>query len=58
MTKKFSCGDVVEGCGWSTTASDEAELFKNISDHAKNEHGMTNIPDEVIEKVKSNIQEV
>lgn len=58
MTKKFSCGDVVEGCDWSTTASDEAELFKNISEHAKRKHNMTDIPDEVIEKVKSKIQEV
>jgi predicted small metal-binding protein len=58
MAKKFSCGDVVDGCGWSITANDEGELFQNISEHAKNEHGMTDIPDEIIQKVKSKIQEV
>ena len=58
MAKKFSCGDVVKDCNWTTTASDEGELFKNISEHAKNEHGMTGIPEEIIEKVKSKSQEV
>ncbi len=58
MVKKFACGDVVTGCGWSTTANDEKELFQKISEHAKNEHDMTDIPDEIIQKVKSKIQEV
>ena len=58
MVKKFACGDVVSGCGWSTTAKDENELFKKISDHAKNDQQMTDIPDEIIQKVKSKIQEV
>ena len=58
MTKKFACGDVVTGCAWSTTANDENELFQKISEHAKNEHNMTDIPDEIIQKVKSKIQEV
>lgn len=57
MAKKFACGDVVEGCAWSTTASDESELFQKITEHAKNEHNMTNIPDEIVEKVKSKIQD-
>ena len=58
MTKKFACGDVVSGCGWSTTASDENELFQKIAEHAKTDHNMTEIPDEIIQKVKSKIQDV
>ena len=58
MAKKFACGDVVTGCGWSTTAKDEKELFQKISEHAKNIHKMTDIPDEIIQKVKSKIQEI
>ena len=58
MAKKFACGDVVSGCGWSTTAKDENELFQRISEHAKNAHHMTDIPDEIIQKVKSKIQEI
>ncbi len=58
MAKKFACGDVVTGCSWSTTARDEKELFQKISEHAKNIHKMTDIPDEIIQKVKSKIQEI
>ena len=58
MAKKFACSDVVEGCGWSTTANDENELFQKIFEHAKKEHSMTNISDEIIQKVKSKIQDV
>jgi len=58
MAKKFACGDVVNGCTWSTTANDEKELFQKISEHAKDVHNMTEIPDEIIKKVKSNIKEI
>ena len=58
MAKKFACGDVVDGCGWSTTAQNEEELFAQISKHAKDAHGMSDIPNEVIQKVKSKIIDV
>ena len=58
MAKKFACGDVVNGCAWSTTANDEKELFQKISEHAKDVHNMTEIPDEIMKKVKSNIKEI
>jgi predicted small metal-binding protein len=58
MAKKFSCGDVMSGCGWSVTAKDESELFAKISEHAKLAHNITSIPDEVIKKVKSKIKNV
>ncbi|CAD6515615.1 conserved exported hypothetical protein [metagenome] len=56
MAKKFACGDVVSGCSWSATAKDEKELFQKISEHAKNTHKMSTIPDEIMQKVKSKIK--
>ena len=58
MAKKFACGDVVNGCAWSTTAKDEKELFQKISEHAKKAHKMSKIPDEIIKKVKSKIKDI
>lgn len=58
MGKKFACGDVVSGCGWSAIANTEGELFEKISEHAKTEHNMTSIPDDIVQQVKSKIQEV
>lgn len=57
MAKKFSCGDVVDGCAWSAMAKDEGELFEKISRHAKDAHKMATVPDEVIQKVKSKIKD-
>ncbi|HEX9845816.1 MAG TPA: DUF1059 domain-containing protein [Candidatus Nitrosotenuis sp.] len=58
MAKKFACGDVMSGCAWSATADDESELFAKITDHAKHDHGITVIPDEAIQKIKSKIQDI
>jgi predicted small metal-binding protein len=58
MAKKFSCGDVIEGCGWSATASDESELFAKISEHAKKDHNITSITEETVQKVRSKIKEI
>ncbi|HXG13887.1 MAG TPA: DUF1059 domain-containing protein [Candidatus Nitrosotenuis sp.] len=30
IAKKFACGDVVNGCGWSATTNDETELFQKL----------------------------
>ncbi|HSB49979.1 MAG TPA: DUF1059 domain-containing protein [Nitrosopumilaceae archaeon] len=58
MAKKFACGDVVDGCAWSTSAKNEEELFQKIAKHAKDTHNMSKIPDEIIQKVKSKIVDV
>ncbi|HWP78472.1 MAG TPA: DUF1059 domain-containing protein [Candidatus Nitrosotenuis sp.] len=56
MAKKFACGDVVSGCGWSVTAKDENELLQKIAAHAKKDHNISSIPDELVQKVRSKIQ--
>ena len=58
MAKKFACGDIVDGCAWSITTEGEEELFKKIAEHAKDIHNMSEIPDEIIQKVKSKIRDV
>jgi predicted small metal-binding protein len=58
MAKKFSCGDVMAGCGWSATEASEQELFKKIAEHAKKDHNISSIPDDVVQKVKSKIKNV
>lgn len=57
MAKKFACGDVVDGCAWSATAKDDAELFQKISAHARDVRKMSSIPDEIMQKVRSKIKD-
>ncbi len=56
--KQFSCGAVVPGCTATFSAETEDELLGQVATHAKEDHGMDSVPDEVVEQVKANIQEV
>ncbi len=56
--KQFSCGAVVPGCTATFSAETEDELLGQVAEHAKADHGMETVPDEVVEQVKSNIQTV
>ena len=56
--KQFKCGDVVPGCQWITRNDDEQVLFEDISVHARDAHGMDEVPPEVVEQIQSVITEV
>ena len=56
--KQFRCGDVVPGCQWVTTNDDEQQLFQDISAHARDEHGMDEVPPEVVDQIRGVITEV
>ena len=56
--KQFSCGAVVPGCTASFSAESEQEILGQVAEHAKRDHGMDDVPPEVVEQVKANIIEV
>jgi predicted small metal-binding protein len=45
--KQFSCGDVVPGCNRAFTATDDDSLFAQIAEHARSDHGMAEIPEDI-----------
>jgi predicted small metal-binding protein len=53
MAKVASCGDGGMDCDFVVHGEIEAELPRNAEAHGKAEHGMTEIPPEVIERVRS-----
>ncbi|UTI63443.1 DUF1059 domain-containing protein [Paraconexibacter antarcticus] len=53
--KQFSCGAVVPGCTATFSAETEDELLGQVAAHAKADHGMETVPDEVVEQVKQKI---
>jgi predicted small metal-binding protein len=57
MAKQISCGDVVPGCPWKTTATTEAELLKEVSAHAARAHGVEEVTPELAAQVKAAIRE-
>jgi predicted small metal-binding protein len=56
--KQFKCGDVVPGCQWVTRSDNEQELFEAIHSHARDVHGMDEVPPEVVDAIHGVITEV
>ena len=56
--KQFKCGDVVLGCEWVTRSEDDTELFAEIQSHARDAHGMDEVPPEVVEQIHGVITDV
>ncbi|HEY3612155.1 MAG TPA: DUF1059 domain-containing protein [Gaiellales bacterium] len=56
--KQFKCGDVVPGCAWETRSEDETALFEDIQVHAREAHGMDEVPPEVVVAIQGVITEV
>ena len=56
--KQFNCGDVVLGCEWVTRNEDEQQLFEEIQAHARDAHGMDEVPPEVVDAINGVITEV
>jgi predicted small metal-binding protein len=57
MSKQISCNDVVSGCGFTASASSEAELVKQVAEHAASDHGVTEVTPELAAKVKAAIKD-
>ena len=54
---KFRCKDVGMDCPWEAEAESVDKLMELIVEHAKHDHGMTEIPPEMVEKVKAAIKD-
>jgi predicted small metal-binding protein len=53
--KSFACGDVVPGCNAKWLCSTEDELLAEVALHARQEHGMAEVPEAVLTQVRSKI---
>jgi predicted small metal-binding protein len=53
--KQFSCGAVVPDCHQVFRAPDEAGILGQVADHARDDHGLREVPDEVVAAVRANI---
>lgn len=54
--KKFACGDVVPGCQAHWVCSTEEEVLAQVAAHARHDHGLHEISDELVSAVRERIQ--
>ena len=52
VMKSFRCCDVVAGCT-RTFSGLEDDILKQVRTHARDDHGLAELPDEVIGEVRS-----
>ena len=57
MPKQLNCGDVIPGCSTVIEGRDEADVLAKAAQHAREHHGVTTVPPEVVETVKAAIQD-
>jgi predicted small metal-binding protein len=55
--KQFKCGAIVPGCGAVFEGESENAILQRISRHARDEHGMPEVPPEVVDMIRANITE-
>ena len=55
--KEFKCGTIVPGCSTVFKGESESEILDQIGDHARDDHGMSEVPPEVVDQIRANITE-
>ena len=57
MAKVLRCRDVGMDCDFEVRAETEEEILKKAAEHASKDHNITEIPPEVVEKIREVIRD-
>ena len=57
MAKTVSCRDVGMDCDFVATGETEEDILQQCAEHARKDHGMTEIPAELVDKVRVPIRD-
>jgi len=55
--KEFKCGVLVPGCWATFHGESDDEILRQVVVHAREEHGMDQVPPDVVEDIVSEISE-
>jgi predicted small metal-binding protein len=55
--KEFRCGELVPGCEAKFRSESEDEILQQVAVHARDEHGMDEVPPEVVDNIRARIAE-
>ena len=57
MAKTVSCRDVGVDCDFVAKGETEQDILQQCAEHARKDHGMTEIPAELVDKVRGSIRD-
>jgi predicted small metal-binding protein len=55
--RQFICGEIVPGCETKIEGANDDEVLANVAVHAREAHGMDEVPPEVADNVRSKIRD-
>ena len=55
--KEFRCGDLIPDCAATFHSESDEEIFRLIAAHARDEHGIEEVPSEGIDQIRAGITE-
>jgi predicted small metal-binding protein len=55
--KEFSCGELVPGCEAAFQGESEDDVLQQVVAHARDEHGLDEVPPEVLDDIRAGISE-
>lgn len=56
MSYTINCGDVMPGCPARFDSEDRDDLMGQVADHARDQHGLTEITPEVADQVSAAVR--
>lgn len=56
--KEFRCAAVMPDCTARFEAEDERSILAQVALHAHEDHGMEHVPDEVLDAVRTHINDI
>ena len=56
--KQFACGDIVPGCTAKYQLDTEEDILAAVAEHARDVHGLDEVPESMIAEVRSRIRTV
>ena len=54
--KTFACAAVVAGCTASFAAETEEGILEQVAEHARDDHGMPEVPEDLARQVLDNLR--
>jgi predicted small metal-binding protein len=55
--KVFRCADVVPGCPAELEGESDQEVLESAEAHARDEHGIDEVPPEIVDRIRAAITE-
>jgi predicted small metal-binding protein len=54
--KTFACGAVVPGCTATFAGDTEDDVLEQVARHAREDHGLSDVPEHLLEQVLANLR--